>query len=92
MQRNQKHIRKIIKVAIDCFDNIEEKKYRFLQFDIKEFYPSISESLLDRAIALVNYLDVSLNLYTGKYKLYRKPGNIPLYYISIEFDHPPIVT
>lgn len=35
------------------FDNIEEKKaYRFLQFDIKEFYFYVSEYLLNKAINL----------------------------------------
>ena len=36
----------------------------------------------------VNFLDVTLNLKTGKYKPYNKPDNNPLY-ISILSNHPP---
>ena len=36
----------------------------------------------------VNFLDVTLNLTTGKYQLYNKPDNNPLY-INILSNHPP---
>ena len=36
----------------------------------------------------VNFLDVTLNLTTGKYQPYNKPDNNPLY-INILFNHPP---
>jgi len=37
--------------VIEWFENIEDKKCIFVQFDIEEFYPSISSSLLDKAIS-----------------------------------------
>ena len=36
----------------------------------------------------VNFLDVTLDLTTGKYKPYNKPGNIPLN-INVKSNHPP---
>ena len=38
--------------VINCFNNIESKKdCSFIQFDIKEFYPSITEEILEEAIS-----------------------------------------
>ena len=39
---------------------------------------------------IVNYLDVTLNLTTGKYYPFRKPGNTPLY-INAKSNHPPSI-
>ena len=39
----------------------------------------------------MNFLDVTLDLTTGKYKPYNKPGNIPLY-INVKSSHPPNIT
>ena len=36
----------------------------------------------------MNFLDVTLDLTTGKFKPYKKPGNIPLY-INVKSNHPP---
>ena len=37
--------------VIECFSNINDKKYcTFIQLDIKEFYPSITNVILDNAI------------------------------------------
>ena len=35
----------------------------------------------------MNFLDVTLDLITGKYKPNNKPGNIPLY-ITVKLNHP----
>ena len=40
-------------------------------------------------IKIVNFLDVTLDLTTGKYKPYNKPGNIPLY-ISVKSNYNPL--
>ena len=37
---------------------------------------------------IVNFLDVTLNLSTGKYQPYSKPNNIPLY-VHSKSNHPP---
>ena len=38
--------------VIDWFGNIEEKtSHSFISFDIIDFYPSISENLLDQALS-----------------------------------------
>ena len=39
-------------------------------------------------LKIVNFLDVALDLTTGKYKPYNKPGNIPLY-INVKSNHTP---
>ena len=41
-------------------------------------------------LKIVNYLDVTLNLSTGKYYPYRKPDNYPLY-INAKSNHPPSI-
>ena len=41
-------------------------------------------------LKVVNYLDVTLNLTTGKYYPYRKPDNNPLY-IKANSNHPPSI-
>ena len=38
-------------------------------------------------LKIVNFLDVTFDLTTGKYKPYNKPGNIPLY-INVKSNHP----
>ena len=38
--------------VINCFKNLSDKhKRKFIKFDIAEFYPSISENLLNKSIA-----------------------------------------
>ena len=42
---------------INWFNNIENKKNcSFIQFDIKEFYPSITEEILEKAISFAKSL------------------------------------
>ena len=36
----------------------------------------------------MNFIDVTLDLTTGKYNSYDKPGNVPIY-INVESNHPP---
>ena len=53
--------------VINWFKDIEHKKHsRFVKFDICEFYPSITETLLDKAIAFArtttNISDTGLNI------------------------------
>jgi len=47
--------------VVEWFENIEDKKSCiFVQFDIEEFYPSISRSLLDKAIShAMKYTSIS---------------------------------
>ena len=41
--------------VIDWFNNIKDKqKHRFMVFDVKDFYPSITEELLSKAIYFAN--------------------------------------
>ena len=39
---------------------------------------------------MVNFLDVTLNLSTGKYQPYSKPNNVPLY-VHNKSNHPPSI-
>ena len=58
-----------------------------LEFEFKE------DSRNGRAqsnLKVVNYLDVTLDLSTGKYYPYRKPDNNPLY-INVNSNHPPSI-
>ena len=41
--------------VIEWFNNIKEKKrHKFMMFDVKDFYPSINEKLLTKAIQFAN--------------------------------------
>ena len=46
--------------VINWFSNIENKKdCSFIQFDIKEFYPSITEEILEKAISFAkSFIDI----------------------------------
>ena len=48
------------KEVIDWFAGFDEKLlYKFVQFDIKEFYPSIKEPLLEKALKFAEeYIDI----------------------------------
>ena len=67
--------------VIDWFRNIPDKKHsRFIKFDVCEFYPSISEPLLDKAInyacSITNVSDSDINIikHARKSLLFNKSG------------------
>ena len=46
--------------VIEWYSGLEKFKYKFIKFDIVEFYPSISEELLDKAIKFSRqYIEVN---------------------------------
>ena len=52
---------------INWFEAISDKpNYRFLSFDIIEFYPSISEQLLDNSISWAKSLCMPVNPYFSR--------------------------
>ena len=56
---------------------------------IKLFKNEFSLNIVsDANIKVVNFLDLTLNLSTGKYEPYNKPDNKPLY-INVKSNHPP---
>ena len=57
----------------------------FINILSKEFQLKI---VCETNFKIVNVLDVTLDLTTGKYKNYNKPGNKPLY-INVKSNHPP---
>ena len=66
--------------AIFCFQSIDNKQRKsFISFDIADFYPSISEQLLDRAMSWVNQFtniitdrDVTIIKHTRKSLLFHQ--------------------
>ena len=61
--------------ATDWFKLLPEKdKLFFIKFDIVEFYPSISEELLNRSISFASINDSLINItnYSRKYLLFEK--------------------
>ena len=46
---------------------------------------------VDTNLTQTDFLDVTLNLSTGRYWLYRKPNDQPLY-INVQSNHPPLIT
>ena len=73
-----------------CFENVSGPKADQIRKDFinifrKEFQLSI---VCETNLKIVDFLDVTLDLTTGKYKPYNKPGNIPLN-INVKSNHPP---
>ena len=76
--------------GLACFKNVsgpqaDQIRKDFINIFRKEFQLS---TVCETNLKIVNFLDVTLDLTTGKYKPYNKPGNIPLY-INIKSNHPP---
>ena len=76
--------------GLGCFENIsgpqtDRIRKDFINIFRKEFQLKI---ICESNLKIVNFLDVTLNLTTGKYKPFNKPGNIPLY-INVKSNHPP---
>ena len=66
--------------GLACFENVSgpkaDPRKDFINIFRKEFQLSI---VCETNLKIVNFLDVTLDLTTGKYKSCNKPGNIPLY-------------
>ena len=74
-----------------CFKNVSGPKADRIRKDFinmfrKEFQLS---NVCEINLKTVNFLDVTLDLTTGKYKPYNTPGNIPLY-ISVKSNYHPL--
>ena len=73
-----------------CFEytsrpQAERIRKDFIKISKEDFDLSIT---CETNLKAVNFLDVTLNLTTGKYQPYNKPDNNPLY-INILCNHPP---
>ena len=78
--------------GLACFENIsgpqaDRIRKSFINIFRKEFQLNI---VCETNLKIVKFLDVTLDLTTGKYKPYNKPGNIPLY-INVKSNYPPNV-
>ena len=76
--------------GLACFENssgpeMERIRKAFIKLFKNEFSFNI---VSDASIKVVNFLDLTLNLSTGKYEPYNKPDNKPLY-INVKSNHPP---
>ena len=77
--------------GLDCFGytsgpQADTIKKDFIKIFKEDYYDLIITR--DTNLKAVNFLDVTLNLTTGKYQPYNKPDNNPLY-INILSNHPP---
>ena len=78
--------------VLACFKHVRGPKADRIRKDFiniyrKEFQLSI---VCETNLKIVNFLEVTLDQTTGKYKPYNKPGNIPLY-INVKSNHPPSI-
>ena len=76
--------------GLACFKNtsgpeVERIRKAFIKLFKNEFSLNI---VSDANIKVVNFLDLTLNLSTGKYEPYNKPDKKPLY-INVKSNHPP---
>ena len=76
--------------GLACFENISHREAeRIRKAFIKLFKNEFSLNIVSETnLKVVNCLDLTLNLSTGKYKPYNKPDNKPLY-VSVNSNHPP---
>ena len=76
--------------GLTCFEYTSgPQAYRIRKDFIKIFKEDFNRSITsEKNLKTANFLDVTLNLTTGKYQPYNKPDNNPLY-INILSNHPP---
>ena len=76
--------------GLACFENTSDPEVeRLRKAFIKLFKNEFSLNIVsDANIKVVNFLDLTLNLSTGKYEPYNNPDNKPLY-INVKSNHPP---
>ena len=76
--------------SLACFENTsgpeaERRRKTFIKLFKNEFSLNIFS---ETNLKVASFLDLRLNLSTGKYKPYNKPDDKPLY-INVNSDHPP---
>ena len=77
--------------GLTIFKNINARSGNKVRKKFSEIVGNLGLKItLQSNLKVVNYLDVTLNLTTGKYYPYRKPDNNPLY-INVNSNHPPSV-
>ena len=79
--------------GLACFEIISGPQAEKIREDvIKTFKQECDLNITSETnIKIVNFLDVTLNLSTGKCQPYNKPDNDPLY-IDVNSNHPPNIT
>ena len=72
------------------FENVSEPQAENIRKDvIKIFKQEFDLNITSETnLKIVNFLDITLNLSTGKYQPYNKPDSDPLY-IDVNSNHPP---
>ena len=76
--------------GLACFENTSgPEATRIKKAFIKLFKNKVSlNSISETNLKVVNFLDLTLHLWTGKYEPSNKPDNKPLY-INVNSNHPP---
>ena len=76
--------------GLACFENVSGPKQIKLEKILFIYLPKKFQLgiVCETNLKIVNFLDVTLDLTSGKYKPYNKPGNIPQY-INVKSNHLP---
>ena len=76
-----------------CFENVNGPQAEKIRKDvIKIFKQELDLNFTSETnLKIVNFLDITLNLSTGRYQPYNKPDNDPLC-INVNSNHPPNIT
>ena len=76
--------------GLACFGNVSGPKQIELEKILFIYLPKKFQLgiVCKTNLKIVNFLDVTLDLTSGKYKPYNKPGNIPQY-INVKSNHLP---
>ena len=76
--------------ALACLHNISEPASDKIQKDmIRTFRVNFGLKItITTKLKTVNFLDVTFNLWTGKYQPYKKPNDTPTY-TNVNSNHPP---
>ena len=74
--------------GLAAFWGVSGREADRIRKDIKIFADLGLKITIQINLKVINYLDITLNLHTGKYYPYRKPNDRPLY-INHQSNHPP---
>ena len=77
--------------GLSVFKNKSGQQLERIKKDFQKLFKSYDLEIVALCnLKIVNYLDVTLDLETGNYKPYRKPGN-EINYVHVQSNHPPNV-
>jgi hypothetical protein len=76
--------------GLSAFQHTPQGIERIKKYLCKTFRANDLKITIEANVTVVNFLDVTLDLKSGKHWPYSKPGNVPSY-MHVKSNHPPII-